>query len=185
MKTKCFLFFLFIASVSFGQGQFNRDLKKNSVFFEGLGIARRYSFNYERVFQVSKNLYLAPAIGFQYSQALQSNVYNFFDLPFRLHCLIHKRQYYFDFGLDALYNRIWPSSPYANYNSDSNLFLLLEFGGRALFNKFFIKASVIPLLFSEYSRNKNFSFLLPFTDKLEQKNIDLWFWPSIGIGINF
>ncbi len=195
--TKIFVFTLLLQLPSFvsGQNKFNINLKKNSVFVEALGIAKRYSINYERIEKIHKNIYLAVAIGGSYSKNIQvlnqfQNNFNYnyftYKLPARLHVLVHKRYFYFEFGLDYMFEHYWNGNYSPNPSGQTNHFLLWEFGGRLLFNRLYVKLSMLPMITLDRETLLKYTLLLP----VKKKNpwyapFDFKAWPSIGIGFNF
>lgn len=64
MKPILITLLIFFSFRSIAQQQPNTDLSKNSIYAELLGNGGIYSINYDRLFQVSKGIKVAPRIGF-------------------------------------------------------------------------------------------------------------------------
>lgn len=96
MKILKSIFFLLFVLVHISSAQ-----KKNSVYVELGGNAVFYSFNYDRIIQLSEKLKIAPRVGFMYlplSDIKSNKTFGDFNIPLELNLLFAKNSESKNFG---------------------------------------------------------------------------------------
>ncbi len=186
--------FLF-AAWGYSQKDQGQSLYNRTMYAEGFGIGLNYSLNYEWLIKASDYVYLNLSYGGSYyldtsfgGAYYMPNNASYYLAPVRLHCLVGKRNLFLNFGFDFSYMHKWVRATshgvtLRQINIYDYIFINEEIGVRYYVKRFFIKASVIPLI-----GGKNglpfMAYFLPYYDYSWQKK-KLLLWPAISIGYSF
>lgn len=181
MKLK-YILTAFILFVILGQVHAQSDkIRKNSVYFEGLGAGIIYSFNYDRLLILKNSLKFGASGGIYYGQGGEELNFTF---PFSFYGLIGKNNYHIEYGLGPtfVYSKSFSSFPGSSRERImNNLLLSTKLGFRYQRPKggLFLRLTFNPFIeFVSFTTNKYFDH----NNKLVSKEtITSTFESNIGI----